>query len=64
MLKNLLAMQETRVRTLGRGNPLEKGMATRSSIWLGEFYGLYSPWGLKELDATEQLLLSLWMPTL
>ena len=31
-VKNLLAMQETRVRSLGREEPLEKGMATHSSI--------------------------------
>ena len=24
-------------------------------FWPGEFYGLYSPWGLKELDTNEQL---------
>ena len=32
MVKNLPAMQETRVRSLGREDPLEKGMATHSSI--------------------------------
>ena len=32
MAKNLLTMQETLVRSLGRENPLEKGMATHSSI--------------------------------
>ena len=26
-----------------------------------EFHGLYSPWGCKELDTTEQLSLSTWM---
>ena len=31
-LKRLPAMRETWVRSLGRENPLEKGMATRSSI--------------------------------
>ena len=31
MLKNLPAMQETWVRSLGREDPLEKGMATHSS---------------------------------
>ena len=30
--KNLPAMQETRVRSLGQEDPLEKGMATYSSI--------------------------------
>ena len=28
-------------------------------FWPGEFHGLYSPWGLKELDRTEWLSLSL-----
>ena len=31
-VKNLSAMQETRVRSLGREDPLEKGMAIHSSI--------------------------------
>ena len=32
MVKNPLAMQETWVRSLGQEDPLEKGMATHSSI--------------------------------
>ena len=32
MVKNLPAMRETRVPSLGREDPLEKGMATDSSI--------------------------------
>ena len=32
MVKNLPAKQETQVQTLGQENPLEKGMATHSSI--------------------------------
>ena len=31
-VKNLPAMQDTWVRSLGQENPLEKGMATHSSI--------------------------------
>ena len=31
-VKNLPAMQETQVRSLGQEDPLEKGMATHSSI--------------------------------
>ena len=27
-------------------------------FWPGEFHGLYSPWGCKELDTTERLSLS------
>ena len=32
MVKNLPAMQETWVRSMGQEDPLEKGMATHSSI--------------------------------
>ena len=32
MVKNLPAMQETQVRSLGQEDPLEKGMATHSSV--------------------------------
>ena len=32
MVKNLLEMPETQVRSLGWEDPLEKGMATQSSI--------------------------------
>ena len=32
MAENLRAIQETQVQTLGREDPLEKGMATHSSV--------------------------------
>ena len=32
MIKNLPAMQETQVRSLGQEDPLEEGLATHSSI--------------------------------
>ena len=32
MVKNLPAMQETQVQSLGQEDPLQKGMATHSSI--------------------------------
>ena len=32
MVKNLPAMQETQLRSVGREDPLEKGMATHSSM--------------------------------
>ena len=53
-------MQKTRVQSLGQEDPLDKGMATCSSIlawripWTEEAGG-YSPWGRKESDTTEQL---------
>ena len=36
-----------------------KGKATHSRFWPGEFCELYSPWGHKESNTTEALLLSL-----
>ena len=59
LVKNLPAMQETWVQSLGWEDPLEKGKDTHSSILPGEFHGLYSPWGCKELATTELLSLSL-----
>ena len=56
--KNLPAMQEIQVPSLGWGNPLEKGMATHSSIliwripWTESLVG-YSLWGHKDSDTTE-----------
>ena len=48
VVKNLPAMQETQVRSLGREDPLEEGMATHSSTlawrvpWTEEHGGLQS----------------------
>ena len=53
LVKNLPAMQETWVQSLGGEDPLEKGKATPPVFWPGEFHGLCSPWGRKELDTTE-----------
>ena len=53
LVKALPAMQETQVRFLGWKDLLEKGMATHSILWPGEFHGLYSSWGCKESDTTE-----------
>ena len=39
VVKNLPAMQETRVRSLGREDPLEKGMAVHSSILAWRIHG-------------------------
>ena len=57
MVKNLPAMQETRVLSLGQEDPLEKDMATHSSIlaweipWMEE-PGRLQPMGSQELDTT------------
>jgi len=60
MVKNLPAMWETRLQSLGQEDPLEKGMATHSSIlawripW-AEKPGRFQSMGHKELDTTEWL---------
>ena len=59
-LKHLPAMWETWVRSLGWEDPLEKEMATHSSVlawripWTEELGGLQSM-GRKESDTTERL---------
>ena len=59
-LKCLPAIWETWVRSLGQEDPLEKEMATHTSIlawripWTEELGGL-QPTGHKELDTTERL---------
>ena len=60
MIKNLPVMQETWVRSLGWGDPLEKGMTTHSNILVWEIPWIEEPGGavhgvLKELDMTERL---------
>ena len=35
--------------------PLRREQQPTPLFWPGEFHGLYSPWGHKELDTTEQL---------
>ena len=58
MVKRLPAMRETRVRSLGWEDPLEKEMASHYSFLPGESHGFlagYSPRGRKELDTTERL---------
>ena len=55
--KNLSAMWETSVWSLGWENLLERGKLSTPVFWPGEFHGLYSPWGCKESDMTEHLLL-------
>ena len=71
MVKNLPAMRETQVWSLGQEDPLEKGMDTHSRIlawkipWTEETGRLQSMGsqaivqGCKESDTTEQLTLSL-----
>ena len=39
--------------------PWRRGRLPSPIFWPGEFHGLYSPWGHKELDRTQQLSLIL-----
>ena len=62
MIKNLPAIQESRVQSLGREDPLENGMAT-PIFMSGESHGQRSPSGYslpgcKEADTTERLTFS------
>ena len=57
-VKNLPVIQVTRVRSLGREDPLEEEMATQSIILAWKIPGQrnlagYSPWGGKQSDMTE-----------
>ena len=51
-VKNLPAVQEMRVQSLGQEDPLEKGMATHSSILVWEIPWTEEPGGLQ----------SMWLP--
>ena len=58
LVKNISAMRETWVQSLGWEDALEKGKATHSSIFAWTIpwtYSpwTYSPWTLKESDTTE-----------
>ena len=65
MAKNLPAMQETWLWSLGWEDPLEKGMATLLAMENASILAWripkdrclvgYSPWGHQESDATEGL---------
>ena len=64
MVKNLPAMQKIWVQAVGQEDPLEKGMATHSSILTWRIPGTKEPgrlqsMGLQKSDTTERLTLSL-----
>ena len=59
LIKNPPAMWDTWVWSLSWKDPLEKGKAAHSSILAWRIPWIYSPWGRKESDMTDQLLLSL-----
>ena len=51
MVKNLPAMQETQVQSLDWEDPLEKGMATHSSILAWEIPWTEKPGGLQSMGS-------------
>ena len=58
-VKNLPVMQETQVPSLGWEDPLEKGMATRSSILTWRISRTEEPGGLQSMGSQSQAWLTL-----
>ena len=50
MVKNLPAIRETQIRSQGQEDPLEKGMATHSSILAWRIPWTEEPGGLKSME--------------
>ena len=50
-VKNLPAMQENQVRSLGQEDPLEKGMASHSSILVWRIPWTEEPGGLQSMES-------------
>ena len=50
-VKNLPAMRETQVQSLGQEDPLEKGMATHSSILAWRIPWMEEPAGLQSMGS-------------
>ena len=57
-VKNLPAMQETTVQSLGQEDPLEKGMATHSSVLAWEIPWTEEPGGLQFVGSQSRTRLS------
>ena len=51
MVKNLPAVQETWVQSLGQEDPLEKGMATHSSVLAWRIPWTEEPGGLQSMGS-------------
>ena len=51
MVKNLPAVQEMQVQSLGQEDPLEEEMATCSSILAGEIPRTEEPGGLQSMES-------------
>ena len=55
LVKNLPAVRETWVRSLGWEDPRRRERLPAPVFCPGESHGLYSPWGPEESDTTERL---------
>ena len=53
-VKNLPAVQDMRVRSLGQEEPLEKGMAIHSSILIWEIPRTEEPGGLQSMGSQKR----------
>ena len=62
MAKNLPAMQETPVRSLGQEDPLEKGIATHSSILAWRISKTEEPGGLQSMRLQKERVLCILLP--
>ena len=58
VVKNLPEVQEMRVRFVGQEDPLEKGMATHSSILAWRIPWTEEPGGLQSMGSQSQTQLS------
>ena len=58
VIKNLPAVQETPILSVGWEDPLEKKMATHSSTLAWEIPGMEEPGGLQSMVSQSQTLLS------
>ena len=58
-VKNMPAMRETKVRSLGQKDPLEKGMAPHSSILAWRILWTEEPGGLQSMGVTESYMTEL-----
>ena len=61
LVKNIPAVQETWVQYWVGKIPWRRERLPTQLFWPGEFHGLYSSWGRKESNTTEQLSLSFTM---
>ena len=63
LVKNLPAEQETQVQSLGQEDPLEKKMATHSTILAWKIPWTEDPGGLQSMGLQSQTRLSVSAPT-